>query len=838
MSGPFRGRSDSEHEQAFVRVGVGLLAGAYLFVTAHLSGETSAGQTYSLWVAGVFLVTALAWLLWIAARPQTSPTRRTLGIFTDLGACCVAMYLTGAEGAPFYVILLWVIFGNGFRFGRTYLAIATFLGTLGFGLVVTLTPFWAANPRLTAGLFIGLIILPLYVASLLRRLTRAVETAREASEAKSQFLANMSHEVRTPLNAVLVSADLLETTPLNPTQIDLVRTVRASAGNLLSLVENVLDVSKLEAGKFIAHDIDFDLYLLLQDIIQVFTPQSQSRGILLRLNVSPSMPFRVKGDPTLIRQVLTNLVSNAIKFTDSGSVEVTVEVEAQDERRVVALVKVSDTGSGIPEAFQRRIFERFTQVDGSFTRRHGGSGLGAAIARELVELMGGTIGLDSAVGKGSTFWFTVPLETQVEEPGDPFGSVFRKEGRALIVAADVEGSALLKDWLESWSLKVVMVRNGAEARSRMVVSAANKHPFHLAIIAEDRLDTNPISFASFVKNDPLITNLRLILLRSASASGGQAVPPGYDTVVPWPAAKTVIFNAIHFAHPLEETATSVVRLPTLRTAPQIARSGQRILLAEDNAVNQKVIGKILEQAGHTVRIAADGEEALEALENQALDVALIDLHMPGLSGIDVAKGYAFMATGEERIPLVALTADALEDTRAKCMAAGFDAFLTKPVRAARLLEAVDDVVRKKTRPLPALATTEAVASRRPNSPRSVLDEDILKDLENLDDGTHFVKDLIEVFLVDAEQILREMEQAVSAGDLVVLRDLAHALQGCASTVGAAELRETASRAKLVTQGEVRMRGKTYLNDVRASLEATREYLTHRHPPRRTLLHGK
>ncbi len=836
LCGPFRNRPDSEHEQSLVRLGLGLAASIYLAVTTYHDGSIDPHGRYSLWLATIFLLMAISWLAWIAVRPERCPLRRVLGILSDLGACCAAMYLVGRSGAPFYVILLWVIFGNGFRYGQPYLATAAVLGALGFGTIATVTPFWRSQPQLSFGLWIGLIVLPLYVSSLLRRLTNAVNQAQEASHAKGQFLANMSHEVRTPLNAVLGSADLLETTSLTRNQSELVHTIRSSAGNLLSLVENVLDLSKIEAGKFQAQKIDFDLYMLLHDLMYVFLPQSNGQGVRLALHVSPEMPFRVRGDPTLLRQVLVNLIGNALKFTEEGSVEITVGAEIQDETSVVARIDVCDTGPGIAPAFQAKIFERFMQADPSITRRHGGSGLGTAIARELVELMGGKIGLQSTLGAGSTFWFTVPLARQTDQDvPSPLDAPLPRRGRAIIVAPPSEALQSLQSWLEGWSLESALVETGAQARSRMIAAAGEGQPMDFAIVSGSHLGVDTHEFAALVKGDPLIRSVRLILLTELPIDREHSIPPGYETAIRWPAAKSTVFNAIHFIRAMEDPGAPVVRLRDPQDTPKAQGCGYKILVAEDNPVNQKIISKILEQAGHTVRIAPDGEEALEALESQQFDLALLDLHMPGMSGLEVAKTYRFMAPRGEGIPLVALTADALPQTQANCAAAGFQRFLSKPAGAAALLEVVNTTARRgqSTSPMLVEASGDLPPGRAPG--RAVLDEAVLRDLEDLDDGKAFVNDLIEVFVVDAEQILREIDHAVHRANLDTFRDLAHALRGSASTVGAVELHEVAARASSVTVQELRIRGQAYVDEVRGALETTRAHLMHRSSVSRRLL---
>lgn len=693
-----------ELEQAVLRLVIGTIVYAYLAYTYRDSGPSAAGLSVHL-LALPFLAVAVLHAATIVQRPERSVGRRLFAIALDISALSGCMLLTDAAGAPLYPLYLWVTIGNGFRFGRVYLYVASALSLIGFTLVVVVSPYWSGHAALSAGLLIGLIVLPLYVAALLRRLNHAVRRAEEASRAKSQFLANMTHELRTPLNAIMGMSELLRNTPLSREQRELTHTINDSVYALLSLMENVLDISRIEAGKLDIEHTDFDLHRLLNATVHMLRPQARIKDLALSLHIAPDVPFRLVGDPQRLRQVLVNLMANAIKFTHTGRVDVRVGLQQETETRAEVRFAVIDTGIGMDADALARIFESFAQADASTTRRYGGTGLGTTIAKELVELMGGRIRVQSRPGKGTRFEFTVPLERQPAETEGLRGAP------ALPVSGD-EG-------------------------------------------------------------------LRAGELHGAVRSG----PSGGPITEPW---------------------TPEARRRT--------RCPMRILVAEDNPINQKVITRILEQAGHEPEVVGDGGSALQHLERGNHDLAILDMQMPKMGGVEVIRRYRSQYPERPGPPMVVLTASATADAMRACTEAGADAYLTKPIEARALLEAIDGLAR----PAPARSGDEA--AKAPPS----LDVAKLEELRDLGFEWADLHDLAQEFAADNGALLAQMERALERGDHEAFAEIAHAIKGNAGTLGASALHQACARAERLSRPGLGAR--ELLRDVRAEFERARSAL--------------
>jgi two-component system sensor histidine kinase RpfC len=827
----FAQRPDSEHEQAIIRIAIVSIVLVYLFVSTLQDGSINPMERHALGIAVLVYVFSIGLFIRIAVNPGISPYRRLIGMLTDISATCYVMQSGGEVYSPFYIILLWVTFGNGFRYGRKYLFVSTVLSVTGFALVILINDFWRIHLPTSVGLLIGLFVLPLYVSSLLKKLTSAISRAEEANRSKNQFLANMSHEMRTPLSGILGMVELLQGTPQTVEQKDYSNTIQASAQTLLFLIEDVLDFSKIEAGKITVERVDFDLHSLFKSTVGMVTQQAKQKSLSISTQIPSRIPFQLRGDPLLIRQVLLNLLSNAVKFTEEGEVCLRAEQIQETPKSVQLRIEVSDTGIGIIPEAQARIFERFTQADDSITRRFGGSGLGTTIAKQLVELMGGEIGLQSEPGKGTTFWFTLDLEKQHDLIPQGAGTSALGESRILVISSDGISSFTLRQHLASWGIEAVIADKAAQAFSPLISAANDGIPYQVAIIVENGLDMDPCDLATALKSVRMIQNVQLILVSKEEREPdlNLITKHGFASAVGASIDKTLLFNAVHYVRPVEGES---VRVPSLasryRQKKEEERRRTRILVAEDNLTNQKVIAKILERAGHEAQLVMNGEEALDAMENGKFDLVLLDLHMPVMGGLEAAKIYRFTKEGASRIPLVALTADATQESRKACEEAGFDGYLTKPIEVQKLLELVDSLVPAGREGHGVAMTSSAPPASISTSGRDdrgeVIDPTTFEELASLGGEEDFLEKLIKIFLETGKQKIADIEKAHLSGKYVLVSELAHALKGSAGQIGAVTLMELCHQMSHISPADQREEGKHLVQVLKKEFDRVRAVL--------------
>jgi len=824
-------RPDSEHEQALIRSVITALLFFYLYWSMSSDGNLDPGEVNLLWVCVLYHLCSLGLFLLITIDPVKSPTRRFIGMIGDLCLTSYGISIAGDVSGPLYVVLLWVIFGNGFRYGRKYLFASSAIGTIAFGVAIYVNAYWRSRPILAIGLQSGLIMLPLYISSLLKKLSAAGKRAEEANRAKNRFLANMSHEMRTPLNGIIGMLDLLKGTPLSAEQEELARTIDDSAHTLLFLMQDVLDLSKIEAGKVSVEVSDFDLYAVVKHTVAVVEPQARFKGLTTYLRVPSNVPFLLRGDPGLLRQVLLNLLGNALKFTEKGEVGVRVALESETHRHATLRFEVVDTGIGISAEAQRRIFERFTQADESITRRFGGTGLGTTISKEIVEMMGGTIGVRSEPGRGSTFWFTVEMAKQSRQEDEAVPAAALLDRRALVLSSEPETAESLRAHLSGWGVHVTTVDRSAQAFARIVGYSNAGTPFDFVIAVKEGLDMDTAGFARAVRSDATIHESRLILVTRGDDGGEPVAVEGYGAALPTPVDKRMLFNALHLSG-----AGTRADDPTVGNLAEKYRGKSgggrklRVLVAEDNRTNQMVIGKILERAGHDFRIVANGEEVLDALKEQTFDIALLDLHMPVMGGVEAAKLSRFISPGSPRMPIVALTADATPEARAECEDAGMDACLTKPIDTRKLFDLFETLVpggaAVRRSPGEGAPEGEETAAAAPEGPDGLpcLEPRYLQELSDLGGTSDFVVRLAWTFLKGSKEKVRGLERAVADRDVEKARELAHALKGNSGQIGALALMRACERFSGIAAGELERNGGTYLEGVKEELSRARTAL--------------
>jgi two-component system sensor histidine kinase RpfC len=812
-------RPDTEHEQAIVRLAIGLLLGAYFLPAGLRVSEWSALEFHYIAFACYVVISVLV-LAWIFASDSVSHVRRCVALVADFAMVSVTMWYIGERALPMILVYVWVTLANGFRFGPQYLIISLGVSLTGFAGVYLASEYWQRHMLEAAGLALGHVALSLYVLGLVRRMFEAVARAEAANQAKRRFVSVVSHELRTPLNAIIGMSDLLRDTEMSREQADMLQTLRNSSRVMLGLVEEVLDFSKIEAGKLALERSDFDLHALVNSTCGILSSQAAAKGVEFVVSIMPEVPPAVRGDALHLRQVLINLAGNAVKFTERGSVTVHVSNQGETETGVRLKFSVRDTGIGIAPESQARIFESFTQADQTTTRRFGGTGLGTTIAKQLVELMGGRIGMESAVGLGSTFWFEVGFETQPERAGVASGEL--AGARILLVGFPREQREALEHSLAGWGANPVAVGGVEEAVTRLVAEISLARPYHTALLYSEGKDLQLAQRFRRAVPDPA-PPIVMAVERSSDVPRFAALAAGFGAVLEMPFDKRQLFNVLHSVTAGEEAREGVVRLQDYARRGEGGKALQ-VLVADDNPTNREVLSRILERGGHSATLVADGERALDALEGTRFDVAVIDRNMPRLSGLETVRAIRLLAGARERMPVVMLSADVTPEARRECMEAGADAFIAKPVEAARLLEELRSLCAgRMAEPAPASA---AARQARPaqRGAVSVINADTLADLEELGSSPAFMDKLIGVFVADNVTLMAKMESALAARNVAEFRSHLHAMKGSAASMGAERLTGFCRDMGRRSDAEIKLQIPAILKTLRDELAATRESL--------------
>ena len=808
-------RPDSEHEQAAVRIIIQVVLLVYILASGPSTSEAVQDWYFTLTFISLFIILSSSLFISILAWPDKSPVRRIIGIVADVSAFSFGLAITGELGAPWYAVYLWVTFGNGFRYGEKYLYLSGALSVIGFSMVIAFTPYWRENLPLGIGLLVSLIVLPGYAAKLTKRIHQERRRAEAANHAKSEFLARMSHEIRTPLNGIIGTGELLKTCDLNQMEREYVDTIYTSGHTLLRLIEDILDISKIEAGKLEIENTAFDLYALINSTIKMLSPQVNTRKVQLYSHIDPAIPFRVTGDPLHLRQVLINLIGNAIKFTDTGHIELRCTRIREEGTGKVVRFEVIDTGIGIPEEMQEKIFEKFTQADGSTTRRFGGTGLGTTIAKQLVELMGGNIGLKSDPGRGSLFWFELEFQAQKKIVTDDEMRSMQACRVLRITTLDESIETSATHSLRGWGVPVDHSPDINDAVGKLKIAAKESRPYHLLLFEEASYDQHTIDCIDHILHGREYHGTSILLLHNGDRQQLNLMPYAIKKrvqILQNPLDKVHLFNILHAAQVADFEGNDIHTVDSSAPVHAPSQTALEILVAEDNAINRLVLGRMLQQAGHQYQQVEDGQELLDALETRRYDLVIVDMQMPHLGGLDAFKMFRF-AHPDNTTPFIILTANATIESRKQCEEAGIKWFLTKPVSAQRLYQVIQLSVTDSQSQLPVQPANELPKAA---DAESILDLETIEELYLLAPDQGFLERLLNKLKLDGEQLINTMSEAAASNNPKQFSTSAHALKGSAANLGLIRLQAQALCAEQLPEDELPGQGLVQVDCLRTA----------------------
>lgn len=827
-------RNLSEVSQAKIRIVLHALFVILTVIAYRLDPRIPLAAVAAISIASFVAAFALhSWATYLQtnnANPRQRLVLRAACLLSDNLFVTLVLAIGGASTAGLWTIYLWTSIGYGVRYGISYLHANVIVSASAFLLMTFTSTFWGSNPPFVFGMLLGMVIVPIYTGFLIRQLHFAVQERENAYRAKSNFVARMSHELRTPLHAIISTAELLKGQSKSVVQNDHVNVIALSSRTLLDLINRVLDLSKFESGDVGISRYPVSVHSLLADAVNVIYGQATAKNIVVKLFTDPQIPVDLVGSQAHVSEVLLNIVGNAVKFTDSGSIVISAHLESTTTKIANVAFTVADTGCGIPERDLSRIFEPFMQSDQSKTRRHGGTGLGTSFSREIVRLMGGEISIDSTMSVGTTVRFNIPFE-RPEEPHIPRTSIPVR----LAVLGSQSGHALIRDRATEFGATVEFYEH------------LDAFLFRPATPPDaTRLD------GVFVEADMFGHNLPGVLMKIGKLQPSRLFPVvGFGD----PELRTVAISSGYCSYVCrtassEEfaSALSIVDSLALKEILESGAADRRaasrplsILVADDNATNRTIARTALENAGHHCTLVENGDDALFALNDDQYDVAILDMHMPGRDGIEVAKIYRFAGfASNTHTPIVLLTADCTNEARDEAASAGISVFLTKPILPSELVRIVEKVGEQPAQLSPQDAEPVARAADHSVNFRSVeieargdgmttplLNEQAVAELVTLMTKNEQVRFFSE-FCEDASGYLGKLDAVNSLADVEVAKESMHALAGAALIIGATRLAQIARRIEIADSPVVLSRKGEYLYDLTTIVDATKAEISLRY----------